>query len=358
MSIEDILRRQIETDGPLTVAQVMELALWHPDHGYYAQSAVLGRSGDFVTAPEVSQMFGEMAGAWLLNAWQQAGKPAPITLLELGPGRGTLMTDILRVARLVPAFTETASIRLVERSDALQVAQREALTDSPLPVTWHTSVEEALAAASPVLFIANEFFDALPIRQFVYTEEMWRERRLGLSDGGDLQFGLDREPAFVAELRGAGEPRDGFLKEVSPQARRIMEVLCTHIAEEGGAGLIIDYGYGEADGADTLQAVRAHEKTEVLDALGTADLSAHVDFGALTESALDAGLDPAPLQTQGEFLRACGIDQRAAFLKEQSPDHAPDIEAALARLTGNEEMGELFKVLAVTAPSDPELEDL
>lgn len=345
------LLKRIARQGPITVAEYLAEALTAPRQGYYMTGDPFGARGDFVTAPEISQMFGELIGLWCAETWQRLGGPATLTLVELGPGRGTLLADLLRAAKMLPGFREALKLHLVEVSPALRALQARRLEG--VGATWHDSLAE-VPQGRPLLVIANEFFDALPIRQFERTPEGWRERLVGLAPGRDtLAFGLS-PPAPYAEallpegLRGAGP---GAVAEVAPAGLSLAAEIGRRLVEDGGAALIVDYGYAEPDGRPTLQALRRHRREDVLAAPGEADLTAHVDFGALARAAREAGAEAWGPLPQGAFLEALGIASRAERLAAgASPEQAAEIRAALHRLTAAEEMGRLFKALVLAAP--------
>ena len=343
------LAAEIAETGPISVADYMARCLGDPRDGYYTTRIPFGPAGDFVTAPEVSQIFGELIGAWLLAAWDAAGAPAPVRLVELGPGRGTLMADILRVAALRPGFLAAIRVDLVETSPVLRQAQRERLAGAPCPVAWHDRVEDV--PAGPMLVVANEFFDALPIRQFARTPEGWRERMVGLDADGRLAFGLGPGTLAANSVAAFDAAPEGTILEVQPIGDAIMATLAARIAGDGGALLAIDYGYAGPGTGDTLQAVRAHAFADVLADPGASDLTAHVNFSALAAAAKRAGAAVHGPITQGAFLLGLGLVERAGRLAE-GKDEATfrSIEADVARLAGVEQMGDLFKVLAVTAP--------
>ncbi|MGX1096087.1 class I SAM-dependent methyltransferase [Amorphus sp. MBR-141] len=343
------LAAEIAETGPITVADYMARCLGDPHDGYYTTRIPFGAAGDFVTAPEVSQIFGELIGAWLLAVWDAAGAPEPVRLVELGPGRGTLMADILRVAALRPAFLSAIRVDLVETSPALRAAQAERLAGAPCPLAWHDRVDSI--PDGPMLVVANEFFDALPVRQFVRTREGWRERMVGLDADGSLAFGIG--PGALPAAAAAGLPAvpDGTIVEVQPASDAIMTTLAGRIARDGGALLAIDYGYAGPGTGDTLQAMRAHAFADVLAAPGAADLTAHVNFSALAAAAGRAGAAVHGPITQGAFLLGLGLVERAHRLAEGKDAAAfRSIEADVARLAGVDQMGALFKVLAVTPP--------
>ena len=332
-ALADILRRQIAQSGPLTIAEYMALCLQHPRHGYYITRDPFGSAGDFTTAPEISQMFGELVGLALAQIWLDQGG-GPMVLAEAGPGRGTLMADILRATARVPGFHAAMDVHLVETSPVLRARQREALGGRH--VTWHDAVADL--PEGPMLFIANEFFDALPIRQFLRLSKGWAERCVGL-DAGRLAFGLlPPGPQPVLDALFADLP-EGHLVEWCPAASPIMEEIAARVAR-GGAALILDYGAADGTG-DTLQALRAQTPVDPLATPGEADLTAHVNFGHLARAAAL----PFALEDQGAFLELLGITARARQLASGNPG----IAAAHRRLTHPSEMGTLFKVLGLTA---------
>ncbi len=348
-TLEAHLRALIRADGPLSVAQYMALALGHPTLGYYPTRDPLGRAGDFTTAPEISQMFGELIGLWAGQVWLDQGRPGALSLLELGPGRGTLMADALRALAVVPGFREAAHIHLVETSPSLRARQRDTLHDTA--PQWHDTLEAALAAADgPILVIANEFFDALPIRQFVKAPDGWRERLVGLDATGALCFALAPGPV---PLPAAPSAPDGALWEVGAAGEAIAATLGAALSKRGGAALFIDYGHAVSAPGETLQAVKGHRPHGVLDDPGQADLTAHVDFAALARAARSAGAAVYGPLEQGAFLGALGIHTRAERLAAARPDQAKAVQTAHARLTGPEAMGRLFKVMALSPPSAP-----
>jgi NADH dehydrogenase [ubiquinone] 1 alpha subcomplex assembly factor 7 len=336
---------RIRAYGPMTVAEYMESCLSDPHYGYYMRREVFGRDGDFITAPEVSQMFGELVGLWAVVVWQAMGQPREFVLAELGPGRGTLMADLLRVLRVAPDFTEAVRVHLVETSPRLRAIQEKTLAEAGPAIHWHARIEDL--PEGPMIAIANEFFDALPIRQFLWSGGAWAERMIGIDGEGNLAFGL--RP--VDQRAPAAPFPEGSIIETSPIATSIMTALGTRMADTGGALLAIDYGSAQPGHGDTLQAVRQHKYTDPLAAPGEADLTAHVDFAALTKAATTAGAHPRPVMTQGEFLNRLGLAARVRSLGEgKDPATRQSLEAAAERLAGPKTMGELFKVLAVSAP--------
>jgi NADH dehydrogenase [ubiquinone] 1 alpha subcomplex assembly factor 7 len=336
---------RIRAYGPMTVAQYMEACLSDPVYGYYMRREPFGRYGDFVTAPEVSQMFGELIGVWAVVVWESMGSPPSFVLAELGPGRGTLMADLLRVVRGMPGFAAAAEVHLVETSPRLRAIQEKTLAACGARLHWHSRIETL--PGGPLVAIANEFFDALPIRQFRWGKEGWAERMVGLDAEGRLAFGLR-----PVDQRPLARPLpEGAVVEASPASNAVMTALATRIAKDGGALLAIDYGSDRPGYGDTLQAVKAHKYTDPLAEPGEADLTAHVDFAGLARVASAAGAKAHPLLCQGEFLKRLGIGPRAEALAEGKNEATREqVRAALERLTGPAAMGELFKVLAVGKP--------
>lgn len=348
--LERRIKARIRLDGPMSVFEFMGTCLGDPEHGYYMAREPFGAQGDFVTAPEVSQMFGEVIGAFLVEAWERLGRPAPFQLVEFGPGRGTLMADCLRVARRAPAFVAAARLGLVETSARLRSRQAATLAGGPLAPTWYGTADEI--PAGPLIAVANEFFDALPIRQFQRDGGVWRERMVGLDDTGGLAFGLGPSALPGADLpRRLAAAQEGTIVEVSPIGVSIMAGLAARIASAGGVLLAIDYGYAGPAFGDTFQAVRAHASVDALERPGEADLTAHVDFSALAATARGAGAAVHGPVEQGDFLLALGLAERAGRLGADKDEAArADIVAQVERLVGADEMGSLFKVIAVTRP--------
>jgi NADH dehydrogenase [ubiquinone] 1 alpha subcomplex assembly factor 7 len=342
--LEAEIRRIIATDGPIPIDRYMELCLSHPRHGYYITRDPLGAAGDFVTTPEVSQMFGELLGAWAATVWRQMESPPHIRLIELGPGRGTLMADALRAAKALPAFHAALTVHMVEVSPVLRTLQQARLANAGVPVVWHHTIEEV--PEGPTIAIANEFVDALPISQFIKDHDGWHVRMVGVVDD-KLAF-VAAPDAMLRQSEADTVPRGAILER---RYDRPVSLLARRIAQHGGAALIIDYGHAESAFGDTLQAVRGHRFADPLETPGQADLTAQVDFAAVAmwvqrQDAVTRG--PIP---QGEFLRRLGIEERAARLKANAtPQQAADIDAALTRLTAADQMGELFKVLAMADP--------
>ncbi|TDX67673.1 SAM-dependent MidA family methyltransferase [Methylosinus sp. sav-2] len=348
---EDIVEL-IAQEGPITLERYMTLALSHPTKGYYTTRDPFGAGGDFITAPEISQMFGELIGLFAQEAWRAARSPAPLRLVELGPGRGTLMADALRVARIAPDFLSALDVHLVETSPVLEARQRQTLANAPAQVSW--SADVARIPEGPAIIIANEFFDALPVRHFVQTERGWSERLVGMDENDALAFGVGE--SVEADLTVAAP--EGSIIEIGAIGARIMRDIAARLVAQGGALLVIDYGYTQTALGETLQAVSRHAYVDPLEAPGEADLTTHVDFAALARAATAAGAKVQGPVTQGAFLRQLGVVERAEALKKRATtEQSAEIDIALARLIGagdpKRDMGELFKVIAVTHPDMP-----
>lgn len=337
-TLKDLLIAQIRASGPVTLAEYISLCLMHPRHGYYATRDPLGADGDFTTAPEISQMFGELMGLSLAQAWLNQGAPPVFALAELGPGRGTLMADVLRATLSVPGFHDAAQLHLVEASPKLREVQRETLGRDD--VTWHDG--PATLPQLPLFLLANEFFDALPCRQFRRDGVGWRERQVGIRDGS-LTFGWsDPAPHPQLEHRLA-DTNDGDIVELGQAAAGCARTIGAHIDAHGGVALIADYGDWRSLG-DTFQALEQHEAADPLANPGRADLTTHVDFEALTRATPSKF---SRLTPQGVFLERLGITQRAQLLAGKLEGCALENHiAAHRRLTHPQEMGTLFKVIA------------
>jgi SAM-dependent MidA family methyltransferase len=338
------LAETIRRDGPLPLSEFMAAALLDPDHGYYATRDPFGAAGDFITAPEISQMFGELVGLWAAVTWAAMGAPPRVVLAELGPGRGTLMADLLRAAATVPPFLAALRPWLVEASPTLR--RRQADTLAGHEVNWADGADDL--PAGPLLVVANEFFDALPIEQYLRIDGRWHRRLVGLDAAGSLAFVTGPE----AEIDAAPDAPDGAIFETCPQGVALAAALGRRLAAEGGAALVVDYGHVRSGLGDTLQAVRRHRFARVLDDVGAADLTAHVDFAALAHAAIPArAWGPLP---QGAFLRRLGIETRAAALAAgKDAATAADILGRMHRLIDAAEMGTLFKAMALAHPALP-----
>ncbi len=326
----------------MTVAEFMSACLYDPRDGYYATRPLIGGAGaDFITAPEASQMFGELIGLWCAHEWDALGKPA-FNLIELGPGRGVLMKDALRATQRIEGFHDAANVVFVEVSASLRDEQADRVPNAE----WTTRLEDA--PPGPSLIIGNEFLDCLPIRQFLRDEDGWREKLVGLDEGEQLTFGLS------SAMPGPETDDDiGAVREIAPSLESVIYEIERRLHEAPSRALLIDYGYVRPEGADTLQALKAHAKVDPLDAPGEADLTAHVDFARVAQLALDAGLDVSGPVTQAQFLRGLGVEVRANALAQANPSHAERVARELRRLTHNDEMGALFKAICLSSPNLP-----
>ena len=350
--LAELLAARIRASGPISLAEYMTECLLHPAHGYYATRDPFGRKGDFITAPEISQMFGELLGLCLAQYWLDLGRPAPFTLAECGPGRGTLMADVLRATARIPGFHDAAEVVLVEASATLRGIQAERL--APYAPRWRDLVQEL--PDQPLFLLANEFFDALPIRQFTRRATpdgpTWAETMVGLSPEGRLCAGL-APPGPLAALDHRQDVPEGGVVEICPTAAPIMTEIAGRIRRHGGLALIVDYGDWQSLG-DTFQAIGNHTWTDPFAAPGEADLTAHVDFAALTAASQSGGPGiRAAWTSQGALLTALGIAARAAQLAAHPKAQANDPLAAARRLTDPAEMGTLFKALAIFASDAP-----
>ncbi len=351
--LEGRIAALIAAQGPISVAQYMTMALHDTQAGYYATRQPFGSEGDFVTAPEISQMFGELLGLWCVQVWHDQGQPKGKRLVELGPGRGTMMADVLRAVRAVPEFLEGLEVVLVEASPSLRSLQAERLKDIDIPIRWTSRFDDSLGG-QPLFLLANEFFDALPVRQYVKTGQGWCERMVVVRDGA-LDFALAPliVPAAAIPSSRAAAP-DGGVYESAPAATALAESIARMVAEKGGAALLMDYGYGEAAGFhETLQAVGGHEFADVLADPGENDLSAHVDFAALAEAARHGGASVYGPLDQGAFLTGLGLTERAERLMKANPQSAHLLFAAVERLIAPDKMGVLFKAMAILSRSAP-----
>ncbi len=351
--LAELIARRIRATGPLTVAEFMAEALQHPRLGYYVTRDPLGAKGDFVTAPEISQIFGELIGLWCTDTWARIGRPDPALLAELGPGRGTLMADALRALAVAAEFRTALRLHLVETSPALRSLQAQALAAAA--PAWHDRLDTL--PPGPLLLVANEFLDALPIRQFERRATGWHERRIGLAaDGAGFAFVSDPAPSATAALvpHSLAAAPPGSIAEVCPAALALAAAIGERLKHSGGAALFIDYGHSASACGDTLQAVRGHAYHPALRDPGSADLTSHVDFAAFAAAARAAGARVHGPVTQRDFLRALGIEARAARLRERAtPAQAATIESSVHRLIDGAEMGTLFKVIALTGADAP-----
>jgi NADH dehydrogenase [ubiquinone] 1 alpha subcomplex assembly factor 7 len=349
--LQSEIKKLIKSSGPMPVWRYMELCLTHPNYGYYISRDPLGREGDFTTAPEVSQMFGELLGLWVGSVWKAIGSPSLLRLIELGPGRGTLMADALRALRVLPPLYQALSIHLVEINPVLRETQKAALSGVRIHA-WHDSLDQV--PNGPAVILANEYFDVLPIHQAVKRETGWHERTVEIDDGGKLAFGFADEPMPRFEVLLPPLVRAAPIGAVFEwrSDTEIMKI-ATRVRDQRGAALIIDYGHVRSDAGDTFQAIARHSFADPLKNPGQADVTAHVDFQALARAAEDLGARVHGPVSQGDFLKWIGIETRAVTLMAKaSLEVSEDISSALKRLTGDGRgaMGSMFKVLAVSEP--------
>lgn len=349
MTLASVLAERIRASGPIPVSEFMAQALGHPEFGYYMGRDPFGQAGDFTTAPEISQMFGELIGLWCALVWQSMGSPSHVVLAELGPGRGTLMADLLRAAGALPPFAAALDVHLVETSPALTNRQKQTLAGRS--VTWHQRFDDL--PEGPLLLVANELFDALPIRQLEKAGGKWFERMVTLDAAGGFTFATGPDVADPPLAPAVLDSDDGAVAEICPLGRDLAATIARRLATWGGAALIIDYGYGQSAAGDTLQALKRHEFHPVLSDPGHADLTAHVDFQALAEAAQGIAKPHGPVP-QGRFLASLGLEERVRMLmKNATPEQAADLARGARRLIDPGEMGTLFKVLALANPLLP-----
>ncbi len=357
MSLKDRLRAEIAELGPISVAEYMARCLHDPRDGYYATRPALGVEGDFITAPLVSQMFGELIGLWAAQVWDGLGRPERVRLVEVGPGDGTLMSDMLRAARAAPGFRAALEPVLVETSDPLAAVQRDRLAQTAPEARWLGALAE-LDPGAPVILIANELLDCLPARQFVRTARGWAERCVGLGVDGALGFGLRASAPPNSILLPQGEKDRDMVFETSPAQGDFAAEVAGIVLRDGGAALFIDYGRDSPEPGDTLQALRRHAKVDPLAEPGEADLTVWADFPTVVAAASAAGAKVAPVLPQGLFLERLGVRERAAALARARPDRAETIARQLARLVDPGQMGRLFKACVIyTGDTPPGFED-
>jgi len=338
MPLTNPLEARIEATGGLTVAEFMEYALYDATYGYYHRKIPIGRKGDYITAPEMTQAFGEIIAVWLIGSWQKAGCPTPFHLVEMGPGRGTLMADILRTCQSLNMAIAQMTVHLVEVSPPLTSLQQEALSPFSVPIYWHNDISTLPKGQGFCLMVANEFWDALPIQQFARVGESWVERRIGKDRSNSSQL------AFLPEEATA-------IRETCPAMPSLVAQIASHFRQSGGAALFLDYGHNQ-EGAlgDTLQAVQRHQFQNPLANIGEADLTHHVDFFRLATLFKSSGITVYGPTPQGNFLKSMGLDIRTERLCERAtPQQRSTLRTAAVRLTHPAHMGTLFKVLAVSS---------
>lgn len=348
----DKIKHIIALNGPISIAEYMHICMADPEHGYYKTQEVIGRQGDFITAPEVSQMFGELIGIWCIATWQKLGKPSPFCLAELGPGKGTLIQDLLRAAKNNSEFMNAAQVVLVETSDALQKVQKTKLPNDLVEsgkIHWEIDIDQL--PKMPVIFIANEFFDVVPFRQYVKKQSGWHEIGIGLSPGNTLQKTALANQIETSRLPAhADDEPEGAVFEHAPAREAIMQTLAEQINKHQGAALIIDYGHLVSGFGDTFQAMAQHAYADPLVAPGENDLTSHVDFQPLTAAAQAADLQSVHTATQGDFLLNLGLLERAGSLgrgKDEADQNR--IHSEVERLAAPDQMGTLFKVMAIAS---------
>ncbi len=354
--LENVIRHRIRQRAGITVADYMRLCLTHPEHGYYTTRQPFGAGGDFITAPEASQMFGELIGIWTIACWQLLARPRLLNLVELGPGRGLLMADLLRAAGSRPQLLRALRVHLVEISPHLRAEQKRRLAPFGPPLHWHDDLPtpEELGNA-PVLVIANEFFDALPVHHHERTEEGWRERLVVEDATGALAFAATGTPLSQDALpRWAHDHPPGAIIELSPERAEYARRLGALLRATGGAALVIDYGHTRPGPGETLQALYRHRRVGVFHRPGETDITAHVDFAALAESLRASGLATPPPLEQGRFLLGLGLEQRLRDLLANADDaQAARLLRGAGRIAGIGQMGSLFKVLCAHHPHMP-----
>lgn len=341
-----------KSGGYIPLRDYMQFCLSHPTHGYYSSQKPLGKEGDFITAPEISQIFGELIGLWFIDYWESKGCPTKVSFLELGPGRGLLMQDILKVMTLRPPLLKALDIHLVEINPHLKQEQITAI--APYTLTHHQTFEDALSAIgnTPTFCLANEFFDAFPIDQYIYKKETWHKRYVA--------YDKEKECFAFQDLVPEGEfgnctfpmkPESGTIMEAAPLVESLFRKLTAHLERTGGAALIIDYGYDQFGYGDTVQALKKHKSTSIFKDIGQVDLTAHVNFATLQRIAQNMPSLSVHLDTQGAFLKSLGIGMRTQSLQKKSkdPQIKEDLQKSTARLIDSNQMGDLFKVLQLKA---------
>lgn len=350
-NLNEFLKQEISDNGPMPFGAFMAHALCHHEYGYYMTRDPFGVKGDFTTAPEISQMFGEMIGAWVVDIWVQMGRPYKFNLIECGAGRGTLMADILRVSRAVDNFLHAVQITIIETSDLLKEKQRETLGN--ITVQWHSELSQC-AVDEPCIILGNEFLDALPVEQCRFMNGQWQQCHISVENGQFVQTWISPQSDIVAYLPEV--KTHAAIYEIAPERINFIEQCTKMIKENGGASLFIDYGYAKLSHGETVQAVKNHEYVPALSDIGECDITAHVDFQTLQESALQGGVLSSPIVTQKDFLKSLGIEHRANALKNtvlkqdghtQGALKAQGIQNDLDRLIGEKQMGDLFKVMCI-----------
>lgn len=345
MSLQREMEILIAENGNISIAQYMYMCLAHPKYGYYMQKNPLAddKKNNFITAPQISQMFGEIIGAWTIYMWQSIGEPNPVAIVELGPGNGTMMKDICRIADVDKKFKNAMEIHLVEISPSLQEKQKKILENVKESIAWHENSQTL--PKIPTIVVANEMLDALPIRQWIKGEKEWVERAVGINEKGNMEF-CTRPAKIDKQYMPKENEKLGIVFETSPAREAVVENIAQHLMENIGAALWVDYGHWESEFSDTLQAIKNHKKINVMENIGEADITSHVDFQPLMQIAKKTGCEIIVKKTQGEFLKEMGIYQRAEKLCEgKSQKEKETIQRTLHRLTDEKQMGKLFKVM-------------
>lgn len=339
--LSEIITKHIKQNGPMPLGKFIEYAMTHPEYGYYTNNDPLGSAGDFTTAPEISQIFGELIGAWAVDVWMQLGQP-DFNLVECGPGRGTLMADIMRIGSNVKGFTECANIHLIETQSVLRDKQKGSL--STYNVTWHENLS-GMQSDRPCIITGNEFLDALPIEQLVRDSNGWNQKAVALDDETQafIFSNINADKDLTVLLPPKTESNQTY--EVSPARMRFMEGCAEMVSSHGGAALFIDYGHSQSHYGDTLQAVKDHRFSDVLNNIGGSDITSHVDFDALCRCIGAFDVATMPITPQGRFLQMLGVNERAEALTVHNMDKKGDIMQGVNRLTAKEQMGDLFKVM-------------
>ena len=361
--LDRIIREKIYQEGPISLSDYMSLCLGHPQFGYYISRDPLGVGGDFTTAPEISQIFGELIGAWLINAWQQMGAPSNFILLEFGPGRATLMADILRVAEKVPDFLEAMQLCLMETSSVLQKIQKNTLQKyaSDINIKWIKTFKE-LSNEGPILCVGNEFLDALPVDQYTLTEAGWAKKYIKINKNGSFCFcdcyKKDHEKNVKnGHTKSLFDYMLGDVIEISDELNNFLNDLTIRLQKQGGAGLFIDYGTLHSEPGDTVQAIHDHQYSSIFASPGLNDITWHIRFGEIKNYALSKNLTVFGPVSQGSFLKALGIELRGSNLKQNASEaHRVAINKAINRLVAPDQMGNLFKVIAMTSHGTIDLE--
>ncbi len=353
MSLAQRLSRQIGQDGPISVAQYMNVCLLDPADGYYPSRDPIGAGADFITAPEISQMFGELIGVWLAQNWQNIGQPSPVHLAELGPGKGTMMSDVLRAAQIVPGFADALHVHLIEASAALTAVQAKTLAPFAQPIHWAETVTDT--GTGPLLLIANEYLDCLAVRQFIRGKDHWFERMVDCNTQGEFCYVQGQSPLGPADIELIPPPLRQSPVDTLLEVRPAIDELFSHLQMRAKTApvlaLFIDYGPKQSEPGDTVQAICAHQKVDPLTQPGQVDITARVDFAALSRAATAADLIPTEIYTQGQWLQQLGLMERAAALCTHGKEDRAKIARQIHRLTDPSEMGDLFKVMAVSSAS-------